>query len=637
MVMRKTLFWLIVLVWVSQVLGAENPAYWWYEQAQLLYQEGDREGALALLLELEKRFPEKRAVLVQAKVLAAQIYFDQGEYQQVIKTLRPLIKEAQLPAQAFLLLAQAAERLGLYDEALTYLRYLKRRFPEEKEICTGNLVAARIFIKRKLKEKANRLATRVLKLSFCTVEEKAQAISLLLQTGQEPQTVLSFLEENPQAKRYAPEILKVLALWHLKAGKISQAETEIFEYLNYSGDFEEAPVLLYTLAEAYYQARKYRAARRLFELILTSWPHKKEALLAKFRLYQMRYLFEAKIGHKSPQTRRMLIAICNRLEKEYPQEPLTEEALALHARLLFEEKRLEESLTKIWTFLQKYPASRFKPEVLELLCKVGALFEQGLLAKKEYQETYLFLKEHQQEFEEARCGASFYFAAEACLALALTEEAKLILLEGYDLDIPEAWAPDYHLTLADLLLSAQSPEEKQLARQILTSTAKKFPSTVHSPYFIFLQGRAVAQTEPATALKNFKTVWEKALDQELKERAARSYWDLLIKLGRFEEAFSFLKENRPKDLASYKLLAVELLAEERLTLARKVISALEKMSPEDPEVQWLKALWLEKEGEEAKALSVWGKMTQGDDLFGSLAAAIVEAARLVEATREEIY
>ncbi len=633
--MRKLALF-IVFILATQAWAREE-GRWWYHQAKILYQEGDRERALALLEELNRRFPEDKEILVRAKILMARIYFEEKDYDQVLRTLRPLIQEVKLPPEALLLLAQAAEKQHIYDEALTYLRLLKRDYPEAKEICAGNLVAARIFAKRKLKEKAQRLARRTLERASCPLRDKAQAVSILLELGESPEKVLSFINQNPQAKRYAPAILKSLALYHLRKGKLQQAEAEIFEYLNYSGKIEEAPALLYSLGEAYLKQKNFRAAKRIFELVLTSWPHRKEALFAKFRLYQMRYLFEEKIGHKTPKTRRILLSICRRLIKEYPDASLTEEAFAFKVKLLFEDKRILETLESIWTFLEKYPGSPYRREVLSILCRASSLFEQGLLAKKEFQKTLVFFRKHQESLKEGGCGASFYFAAEAALALGLKEEARLILLEGSPLPVPKAWAPNYRLTLVDLLYSSPEKEDRALARQLLEDTLRRYPVVSQTPYYHFLWGRMFAETAPLRALEELKRAVKEASDPELKARAENTYWSLLLRVGRYEEAFLLLQKKKKGDPTLYKLLASRLLQEGDLKLAEKVIAALEAKYPKDPETYWLKGLLLEKQGEAQKALSVWQKVAQKGGLYGQMAQAIIKASQLVEASKSELY
>ncbi len=633
----RVVLWSLIFIFLPLVSWGDE-AFKWYEQAQILYREGDREGALALLEEIPRRFPGAKSVQLKAKILAARIYFDQKNYRQVIETLRPLIREAELPPGAYLLLAQAAEQLGLYDEALTFLRYLKRRFPEASEVCSGNLVAARIFLDRGLKEKSRRLASRVLSLSSCSLREKSEAVAILLKTGEDPARVLSFLEKNPSARSYAPEILKTLAQFHLEKGDFEAAEKEIFDYLNYSGKLEEAPSLLYALGEAYFKARKYRQARRVFELVLTSWPHKPEALFAKFRLYQLRYLFEEKIGRKSPKTRRLLLGVCRLLKKEHPEASITEEARVVEIELLLEEKEISSCLENLWAFLREYPKSSFRSRVFRALCKASRLHLQGFLAKKEFERAILFFRAHRGELFEGRCGTSFYFAAEAYLKLDLSEEAKLVLLEGFTLPVTKAWASDYRLTLTDLLLASGRPEDFELASEILAETLKQYPEVSKSPYFHFLRGRVLSRkADWPEALAELFEAWQKTSHEHLKARAEEAYVKLLLRLGRYDEAFSILKAERPPSPFLLKMLALSLLQENRLSLGGEVISFLMEKFPEDPEIKWLYGLLLEKEGEGKKALAVWREVAPGGGLYGELAATILKASQILETSRSEIY
>ncbi|NPB09827.1 MAG: tetratricopeptide repeat protein [Thermodesulfobacteria bacterium] len=625
---------MILLLW-SGVAWAEETAELWYQQAETLYQEGDLDGALALLQEIPKRFPEDHAYVIKAALLSARIYYEKGDYDQVLTVLRPLIREKGLSDEGLYLLAAASEARGLYGEALAYLRLLKRRYPETPYQCRADLVAARIFAKRKLFDRARRIAYRVLK-EGCTQEEKADAVSLILSTGVSPEGLLAYLED-PGIRRYAPEVVKTLALYHLARGDLARAEKEIFEYLNYSGNEKEAPELLFKLAEAYFAKKKYRKARWLFELILTSWPYAQEAAFAKFRLLYVQYLFEQKVAKPRPQTRRLLLANIKMLLKEFPEAPITEEAHALQVKLLFEEKKLSSCLESAWDFLARYPKSRFRPEVLRLTCRASSLWEQKLLGEKAYMETVSFFNEHREAFEEGRCALPFFWAAEALLSLNLEGEALLVLLGGYELEKPSAWEPDYLLTLADLLLRRREEGDLSLAEALLEEVKEKYPPVVESPYYVFLSGwLAEEEGRSEEALPRLAEAARIAGDEKLAARARKAYLALLVSLGRYEEAFSILKKKEPeRDLL--KEIARRAILEERFALAEKVVAFLREKFSEDPEVLWLAGLLYEREGEAEKALGVWEPLAKDQSLYGTLAKDLLRASELLEAARSEIY
>ncbi len=624
----------VIFFFLAGAVWAEDTARLWYQQAEVLYQEGDLDGALALLSEIPKRFPEDRSYHLKAALLAARIYYEKKDYDQVLSSLKPFLQKEPLPPEGLFLLAAACEAKGLYEEALTYLRLLKRLYPESPYRCQADLVAARLFTKRKLLERAKRFAFRVVE-GPCATKEKAEAVSLLLATGIPPERLLSFLKD-PKTRRYAPEVVKVLALYHLKKGNLKEAEQEIFEYLNYSGQEKEAPKLIFKLAEAYFQKKDYRQARRLFELLVTSWPYTSEAALAKFRLLYMRYLFEKKIAHPRPQTRRLLLASTKRLLEEFPESPLTEEAHALRVALLFEEKDLSATLETAWSFLKRYPRSRWRKKVLEITCRASSLWEQGLLAEKAFLETAAFFAQHRSVFEEGRCALPFFWTAEAYLHLNLEGEALLVLLGGYGLNLPPAWAPDYLLTLTDLLLRRNEKNDLDLAEDLLAKVKKDYPLAVKSPYYTFLQGwLAEKKGHPEEALPLLAKAYRQAGDPKLSLRAQRIYLRLLVSLGRYEEAIS-LAQKIP-DLDLLKEIARRAIQEERFPVAEKALSFLRQKAPEDPEVLWLTGFLYEREGEGEKALKAWKPLAKDPSLYGELARDLLRANELLEAARSEIY
>ncbi len=627
---------LLIFLTMTPAMASEEGGLWWYKQAEELYHQGDAQKALAVLEEIPKRFPKDQKVIIKARLLAAQIFYEAKKYQKAIEALKPLNIEDLTP-QALLILAESYEAKGLYDEALTYVNLIQKRFLEDQALCRANLVAARIFLARKLYAKTLQLGQKILK-SSCGLKERAEAICLLIKAGEPLEKVYSFAQENPEARWYAPEIIRALALYHLKKDELPQAEKEIFEYLNYSGQEKEIPDLLFRLAEAYFKKVRYREARRLYELILTSWPYSKEASFAKFRLYYMRYLFEEKIGHKLPITRRLLLAICQRLKKKFPQAPITEEAHALEIKLLFENRQPEEALASIWDFLRHYPHSPYLSDVYQVLCRASSLVDQKFLGEKAYFELISFHLSHQKAFKEAGCGLHFYWLAQAYKALNLQGEALLSLIEAKTLSVPPVWQPNLLLDLIDLLLERGKKEDLILAQSLFQELTRKYPDATQTPYSRFLFGRFLYETgQWAKALAPLKESLEKTADEGLKKRAKELYLEALVRVGEIEEAFDLLEKEKKPNLLLTKRIALLAIKEERLSFALKVTNFLVKKAPDDDEAWWLQGLTYEKLGEANKAQKIWERLAGKKSLYATLATSLVKASSLIDQARSEIY
>ncbi len=627
------------LVWGGTALAGTAEGRHWYKQAQILYQQGDLDRALALLEEIPKRFSQDHSLLVEAASLRAKIYYKKGAYKKVIDTLKPLMLTTSLPAEDLLLLAQSANKLGLYDEALMYVSLMQKKYPGQKK-CQAVLLEACIYDRRQLKEKACSLAQEILSQG-CPLEAKAKALDLLLRNGEKITKYLSFIEEHPRLYRYQPSILRHLALYHLKQGNLKQAEEEIYAYLNYSGNQQEAPALLFRIAEAYFQHKNYRKARRLYELVYTSWPSAKEALFAKFRLYHMRYIFEEKIGHKSPYTRRLLLAICALLKKDYPQNPLTEEAHALEITLLLEAHQPEKALASIWSFLKRYPKSRYLPKVYQCLCKASSPVDQRFLAAKDYLGLIDFHLAHKKDFLKARCGLHYYWLSQAYQGLNLTTSATLALLKARDFGVPNPWLPNVLLNLSDLLLQRGEKQDPSTACQILDYVAQKFPESVVSPYYQFLKGFYLyREGHYPEALIFMNKAFATTADAQLKKRIQKIYLDTLLKGGRLEEALKIIKPTAVNYQLYLKRLILLALGQDKLNVAQKASVLLIKVSAKDKEALWLRALVLERLGEEKEAQKLWTSLANGPQeksVFVKLASDLVRASYLVERARGEIY
>ena len=627
---------LILLLMVTPAWASDKEGRWWYDQARTLYQEGELDRALALLEEIPKRFPEDRELALKARVLAGQILFEKKEYDKVFKTLKPLLQETILPPEGLLILSKSSESKGLFDEALIYIKLLRKHYPAYSR-CEANLIEARIYERRHLIKRAMALAQGVVD-GECSVPLKGQALSLLLRHGAPVEKLLPLIEQHPTVLRYNPEIVKILALYYLKKKDLKKAEQEIYKYLNYSGKEKEAPSLLFRLAEEYFSQHKYREARRIYELIFTSWPYADEAAFSKFRLYYMRYLFEEKIGHKTAHTRRRLLAICKLLKKDFPKEPITEEAHALEIKLLLEDRRHEEALASIWNFLELYPRSAYLPRVYEVLCKASPVVDQKFLGQKDYLGLIGLHLDHKKAFKDARCGLHFYWLAQAYQKLNLFGEALLSLLKARDFGVAKPWEPNLLLNLVNLLLERQEEDDLELARQLLEDAEKRFPELARTPYYLFLQGKLLFNRNRwPEALSPLQEAIKRTADEKLRTEARHRYLEALIKSGRFKDALALLKKEKNLDPLVLKRLALLALLYERLPLASKITEVLLEKSPKDDEVLWLRALVLEKLGEGQKAEKIWKTLAQKDSLYAKIASGIVRASSLIEQTRREIY
>ncbi len=629
----------IIIFCCSPAWAAVKEGPWWYKQAQLLYQEGDYKRALALLQEIPKRFPQEQKLVVKASVLAAKILYHQGNYDEVVKTLKPLLRKTILPPEGLLVLAQSAEKKGLYDEALMYVSLLRKHYPKAYA-CETTLIEARIFSRRHLKGRTKALAKKVLQ-GPCALPLKAEALELLLQNGGQIDQYLAFIQEHPRLRYYRPEIIRELALYHLRNGALKKAEAEIYQYLNFSGNEKAAPELLFDLAEAYFARKRYREARRIYELVFTSWPASKEATFAKFRLYHMRYLFEEKIGHKTAYTRRLLLAICKRLKKDFPKAPITEEAHALEIKLLLENRQPEEALKSIWSFLKRYPHSRYLAQVYEALCQAVSPVDQKFLAAKDYLGLIIFHNAHKKALAAAGCGLHYYWLAQAYQGLNLYGSALLALLEARDFGVPKPWQPNLYLNLVDLLLTQGGPQDLSLAGDVLTQVAQQFPEVASSPYFLFLKGWwSLRKRDYANAVVQLKQAFTRTADEELKHRIKGFYLEALLHSGALGEALALLQKEKDPSEVYLKRLVLLALAQDKPEFAAKGSALLLKKAPKDPEALWLRALVLERLGEETQAQKIWAtlaKQGSAQTPFERLAVGLVRASELIAQARRELY
>ena len=631
------ILFIVLLGWLTRALGlktSEKRPSWWLSQARFVYQQGDLLGALQIVKEARKRFP--KSLTVELRSLEARILYDLGNFEETVKILGPLSTSYELSNESLLILAKAYLELEDFGKALFYARLVEKKASQRDLYCEAKALVAQGYLGARLKEKAVAKAREIL-ASDCSDRIKARALEVLVEGGSPPAEIQDLFRKFPTLKLYTPKFFKYLGDFYLSQKKLEEAGKAYLRYLNLSGKEEEAPDLLFKLAEAYFHQNQLKKARLYYELILTAWPHLDEAKFAKFRLYYLNYVLNKKLGLPTTKERKILLPLFKEFQQKYPTQKITEEAQALAVRLYLEDKKPEKAFFTAIDFLKKYPQSEKISEVRSLLCEADYLYLQKLYGKGMDFEILDLNRKYQRFLRAAACGAHFYWIGKVFEKYHLEIQARYYFLQAYEFGVPRAWEPDLLLVLAEKTLHQ---DKLQMARQILKELAKKYPFYIQNPDYLYLKALYAYKTRNWMEARKFlkDILSQKKLTPEVKRKALRALFSLALDSKDIDLAFSLLKDRKiPSSEDEFAFLVQMTLENEDYLRAKKILALGEKRFPDSVTLKWLKGLLFERLGQEREALEVWKELSRQENKEGKLARGILKSLELVEEARKVIY
>ncbi len=628
------LIFLLFFADVGTLWAQKNPEKdpgWWLSQARFVYEQGDFLGALYIVREARNRFPKHG----EFAILEARILYDLGHPEKCVKILGPLSLSYELKPEDLLLLSRAYLDLKDLGNALFYARLVEKKARKPELICEARVIAARAYLKNKLRRKAIRQAREILQ-GGCSDKIVAQALEILLETGLPPQKIQGYLARNPNLKLYAPKIFKYLGDRLLAEGKLFEAEESYFRYLNLSGKEEEAPPIFLKLAEAAFHQKKLRKARLYYKLLATVWPHRDEAQFAKFRLYHLAYILNKRLGLPTLKQRKALIPIINDLRRKHPDNPITQEAQAFEIELYLEDKRPEKAFETAIDFVQRYPRSRHLSRVYRLLCEADNLYLARLFTEKAYSRILELERNYRKFASQATCGAHFYWVGKVYERFYLYTRRNYYFLRALEWGVPRSYRPELYLALTEAALKEKRFAE---ARDLLEAFLKEFPFYRKNPAYLYLEGLYHYQTGNLQRAGRIfeRLVSSRDLPRALRQKVLESYLSLALATRNIDLALRILEapdfNATDNDFAFLIQLALE---NEDYLRARRILNKARRRFPDSVTLKWLAGLYFEKTGRE-EALAVWRELASENSTEGRLAQGILKSLELVEAARKVIY
>nr|NIP84797.1 tetratricopeptide repeat protein [Planctomycetales bacterium] len=312
------------------------------------------------------------------------------------------------------------------------------------------------------------------------------------------------LSLDPQS-RWAQACHGPLAVCEARAGRLPEARQAFHTWQQQGKEEAGREPLLFHLAEAALRQKDLAWAEQLFAMLIDS-PRP---------VYRARGLSGLAWVHYHADKPAAALARFQQLVSQYPDDPLTSEAIYLQALLLEQAQRPEEALAAYRAVVENHPQH---PQRSTALLHAGVLLEQQQQAE-EAERLYLQLIREQPE-GEAPIDAARYRLAWLLRDADRTAEAVEQFAVLYDQHRDSSYWPDATWRLAE---AAFQRGEAERAGQIVTELLAADPPAAIRGHALYLQARMARSAEDWPAM-------EKRLNQLVTElpdhplRATAEFW-----------------------------------------------------------------------------------------------------------------
>lgn len=439
-------------------------------------------------------------------------------------------------------------------------------------------------------------------------------------------------EEIELWKKTGLDIYKWRILYLIQKKQLEKAEKEISYYLNVSGRYSEGEELFFKLAEAYFKIGKRDQAKKFYELVITEWDATPSALFSKFRLYQIVYE-RTPIKKLLPhQTIKDLLFYISQIKSKYPEEDIAEEAHLLEIKIYSEEKDYEKAYLTSSEFINKYKKSIFLSEVWQSFCQNFAQYLNLKIEKEELIEVFDLERKNKEYIEKSKCGEVYYLIGNIFWNYQILTLASQFYLKSWDQGISKNLEPTLYFRLAFL---AKETGEEEIFKNLFKIIENKYVSLLkEEPLYTYLKFFYELEKNVFLAEKYLLELINSSVDQRLKEKALVKMWERFLFLKKYEKALDYLNNPYfPLQVENLIILLSETF-EYNPKLFPKVLELAKKKFPNHPQIKWLEAYFLEREGEIEKALALWKELTESSGLEAELAKSYQRWQELVEKSRK---
>ncbi|WP_038057663.1 tetratricopeptide repeat protein [Thermodesulfobacterium hydrogeniphilum] len=563
-----------------------------------------------------------------------KLAYSKKNYKKIITLVKQIPPIFYLRPEENLIIAESYLQLGYPKEAINFAKKVISVKRGSFEACKAELIKIKALI---IMEKTKNLKKELedFSKSYCGKSFTQEAQALLCYLKALPLEETKKLNKN-LLKKILGEIHRIKSFYLLNLGELEKAKNEIFYYINVYGNIKEAPQLLFKLAEGYFKKEKREQAKVLYKLIITQWDGTKEALLSKFRLYQIAY---EKILAKELVPKKMiedLIFYIAEIKLRYPKEKIAEEAQILEIKIYRDMKNHKMLRKAFKDFIKNYPESPFVKTASKFYCKaITTIFEKDYKRKK-LKEILEIEKEDKEYLQKTKCGDPYYILGSLLLDYNFYNQGAYNFITAYELGVSNKDKSDLILKLS--LTAFETGEYslfKDLFGYLISKYKEKFLNS--DPFYFYLRAIYEAQKNLNKADYYLKKALKSSLPEFYKEQLLRVLRDRAIALKNYQKAFDYVNnpifKAKPED---YAFLLLETFYKNS-DLFEEILKVSKEKFPKNTTIKWIEAYYLERKGEVRKADKIWEDLKEGSEYENELARSYEKLKELVEKSHQLVF
>ncbi|QER41621.1 hypothetical protein F1847_02250 [Thermodesulfobacterium sp. TA1] len=556
------------------------------------------------------------------------------EYEKVVFLAKSLPALFSVRPEENLLIAESALKEGFLSEAIDFAQKVASVTKGRNEACVANLIRFKSLF---LMGKGPLVVKEVKEFldSYCDDAIKKEAKILLYHFKVLPEKEIKDLSAT-EIKKNIREFYKTQIVYLLRQGKVDEARSKVFYYINVYGAPEEAPELLLKLAEAYFKKGEREKAKNLYQLIITFWDKGNPSLVSKFRLYQIAYE-KAPFKELLPrQTKEDLLSFSAQVKAKFSKTPLAEEAHLVELRVLSDLKNYKFLRKSALEFFQQFPESLNLKEVNQFYCMaVSQLFKEGIEAQR-ISEVLSLEKEDKEQLAKVKCGEPFYVLGNMFLDYKLYTRAVLEYIKAFEVGVPAEIKPSLLLNLSFVAVETEEPEVFFSVFGYLLSTYQE-KSLATYPFYHYLRTLYEGKKSLSQAEKYLTQALSSNLSDFYKKRLISFMFNQALITKQYAKAWGYLQNSYfQPELKDYLLILLESLGKDNLTFERALEVAKQRF-PKEPKIALIEVYYLESKGKIGKADTIWQGLTEASNLEKELAEIYKKNKELVERAQKLVF
>jgi len=307
----------------------------------------------------------------------------------------------------------------------------------------------------------------------------------------------------------------------------------------------------------------------------------------------------------------------------------------LETQIYFEEKNYEKAYNSIIYFLDHYKKSPYLPQIYKFYCKVIYQFLENFYRRGEIEKILNIEKKEKQRLRIASCGDIFYWLGDFYLNYNFYTLASYYFIEAQENNLKSKLRAKSFLKITFL---AWETGEKNIFYELFEFLEKKYGKLLkNEPIYLYV--KAIFEVN-----KNFKKA-EKILYAALRSNLSDTYKSILLRifrnkaleLNKIEKAIKYTKNKyfnpEPED---YILLLTKTFSKNK-ELFEIILESAKRKYPDNLEIKWLEAYYLEKKGDIRNADKLWEEMSEGNYYANELAKSYKKMKEFIQKSQKLVF